>query len=517
MYLGELIEGEAIGLVAGGGGVSIEGITDDSRTVERGGVFIARGGAAVDGRRYIGEAIRRGAVAIITDHRPTDEDLCVEGEHWSVAWACASEVDQRLTGRLAERFYGYPSRRLRLIGVTGTNGKTTTAFLVQHLLGQAGCRCGLVGTIFIDNGMERLPAGLTTPGAVVLSRHLAEMAANGCGAAVVEVSSHALHQGRVEALDFDTAIYTNLTGDHLDYHGDMDAYAAAKAKLFERLGPEACAVINAQDPYGGRMLRGCVAKRVRFGIVNEGEPCGADVPEYSGEIIRLTHDRSDVRLRGPWGQVEVSLPLVGRHNVANMLGAVAGVDQVVGGVVGSGPELEGSLRCCPAVPGRLERVAGGGVGPVVLVDYAHTHDALENVLSAVRGVASGRLTVVFGCGGDRDRTKRPKMADVACRWADRVVVTSDNPRGEDPNTILEEVLSGVPADARSRVEVELDRAKAIDLAIDGAGAGDTVLIAGKGHEDYQIIGTQRLHFDDREVACAALRRRKNHPIGCAQT
>ncbi|MEX0775531.1 MAG: UDP-N-acetylmuramoyl-L-alanyl-D-glutamate--2,6-diaminopimelate ligase [Phycisphaeraceae bacterium] len=569
-----LIADMGLELVSGDGATLVGDLTDDSRRVTpgtprspaspgspgAGTLFIARGGSVEDGRQYIADAIARGAVAVVThDDAPSRP---------GVAWirpAPGVNVDQTLAGRLAERFFGEPSRHLKLIAITGTNGKTTTAFLIQHLLNQAGVKCGLMGTVIIDDGQERRSAELTTPGAIDFSRHLAAMVAHGCKAAVTEVSSHALHQGRVSTLRFDVGVFTNLTGDHLDYHKTMEDYAAAKAILFDALpaAPEGFAVMNMDDPWAGRMMEGCRARVLACTLL------GAEAEEDAGDrcratVLHLAADHSRVRFDGPWGSVEVDLPLVGRHNVINALQAIAAANAVTAIARG----LRKALEQCPSVPGRLEPVRISDLQdktdlnrasdkseirnpksaiPTVIVDYAHTHDALENVLLALRPVTRGRLIVLFGCGGDRDRTKRPKMAAVACRLADRVIITSDNPRTEDPAAIIREILAGVPqgmaisnfefriadlntqgptadagamvmkseirnptastAQAKSEmVLVEPDRARAIQRAIMDAQPDDVVLLAGKGHEDYQIIGREKHHFDDREQAAAVMKR-----------
>jgi len=505
MILQELIDGHGLSVVAGDGSVWATGLSEDSRTVRAGEVFVARSGTQTDGRRYMTEAIRRGAVAVIADGPPPDA-WRAEAKDRPVAWVRGRQVDQALIGPLAERFFGHPSGQLKLIGVTGTNGKTTTACMIQHLLQRAGCRCGLIGTIWVDDGVQRVASSLTTPGAITFSRHLAAMVANGCQAAVVEVSSHGLDQNRVAALKFDGAVFTNLTGDHLDYHQSIEAYAVAKAKLFEQLPQEGWSVLNQDDAHARFMAKNSCAKPVWCSMNTPREKNENDIDRCWGSVVHLGPDHSRVRLDGPWGTVDARLPLAGRHNVANMLQAVAAASRVA--ILGTG--LSQSIESCPPIPGRLERVRpAAGLpqdAPLVFVDYAHTHDALENALLSLRAVMTrGRLSIVFGCGGDRDRSKRPKMAAVACQVADRVIVTTDNPRFEDPNHIIDEILAGVPSAALDRVTVEADRAVAIAAAIGAAQPGDTVLLAGKGHEDYQVIGTDKIHFDDREHAEQALR------------
>ena len=437
-------------------------------------------------------------------------------------------VDQRLVGELAGAVHGEPWQRLRMVGITGTNGKTTTAYLVRHLMNAAGVRCGLIGTVAVDDGSGDRTATLTTPGAAELVRLLARMTRHGLGACAMEVSSHALHQGRVAALQFDVGVFTNLTGDHLDYHGSMEAYADAKAMLFHQLKPGAAAVVNADDVWAQRVAAGAgrvietrvypeadAPRRADSGRHAHGieDPGGGDSTPFEARILASDATGSRVRVHGPdfRGGMEVGLPLVGRHNVSNALQAVAAVWSV--GVLPDGEALQRALETLPAAPGRLERVTLDDSEdeelPTVLVDYAHTHDALENVLRAVRPTVAegGRLIVVFGCGGDRDRTKRPRMGRVASELADEVWVTSDNPRTEEPGAIIAEIIQGMNEVVR---RVDADRARAIAGAIASASPMDTVLIAGKGHEDYQEIGDgaggkRRVRFDDRVQAAAALR------------
>ena len=465
-------------------------VTDDSRKVTRGSLFIARSGARGDGRAFIAEAIARGACAVLCDGSVPMTELRSAGV------AMLQSSDAAIGGvDLAHAFEGFPASAMRMIGITGTNGKTTVAFLVQHLLMHASTKCGLIGTVAIDDGATRTPAELTTPGGVELARLLGAMARNGCEAVSMEVSSHALHQRRVRGIDFAVGVFTNLTGDHLDYHGSMDAYADAKAQLFDGLRPGACAVVNSDDPAHARMVRSCAARVARCSTTDMAAECTA-------EVVRVALGGMRLRLHGSWGTFDADFPCVGRHNAMNALQAVAAAWAL--GVPAE--HLASGLSCASAPPGRLQPVTALHDPFAVLVDYAHTDDALSNVLSALRPVVgSGRIVLVFGCGGDRDRTKRPRMAATAVRGADLVFVTSDNPRTEDPNAIIAEIVAGIPSDRRARVQVQPDRAAAIAAAIAAARTGDIVLIAGKGHEDYQIIGTEKRHFDDCEEARAALR------------
>jgi UDP-N-acetylmuramoyl-L-alanyl-D-glutamate--2,6-diaminopimelate ligase len=527
MNLAELISGLGVEASRGGPrglerGLRICDLTDDSRTVLPGSLFVARPGTKADGRRYIGEAVAAGAVAVLTE-AGGDEGPGELLTSCPVPVLVARDLP-RVLARMAERFYGEPTSRLELIGVTGTNGKTTTAHLTHQILNGAHVRCGLIGTVLVDDGVSVGPATLTTPPATELSRTFGVMVEAGCQAAVMECSSHALDQARVSALRFDIAIFTNLTGDHLDYHGTMEAYAAAKARLFGMLQEDGWAVVNAEDPWHGRMLKDCCAKVIRCRVRDAGEPAPDRGPEPSrrerlfdacATIRAMTMMGTRIVFDGPWGRLETTTRLLGRHNAMNALQAMCA--SWAAGV--QGPALERLVRSAAAPPGRLEPVTGPGDPFAVLVDYAHTDDALGKVLGALaplvggEGGRPGRLIVVFGCGGDRDRTKRPRMGAIAAELADLVVVTSDNPRTERPSDIIDQVLGGVPAALREKVVVEVDRRRAIRRAVEMARPGDLVLIAGKGHETEQITpdgsgGTVRHHFDDREEAAAVLAERR---------
>lgn len=512
MQLNQLIESMGVAIQTGEVGVEITQLTDDSRRVSPGALFIARSGQCADGAAYIDQAIERGAVAVLAPPG------CCGDLPAQIVRLEADTVDQALASRLAERFFDQPSRKLALIGVTGTNGKTTVAFAIQHLLLHFGVKTGMIGTVLIDDGAQRRRAELTTPGPIDLSDQLARMAANGCRAAALEISSHALDQGRSAGLQFKAGVFTNLTGDHLDYHETMDAYAAAKAKLFEQLSDQGVGVINADDPLSQTMAQACRGE-VRWCTLGDSllgdRSCRA-------EVLELCASHSRARFVGPWGDCDVRLPMIGRHNVYNALQAAAAAYTIE---KFDADQLVRALAHCPIAPGRLEPVTAdwpNAVGrgeeksadfPAVLVDYAHTHDALKNVLTALRSVTAGRLIVLFGCGGDRDRTKRPKMAAVVRQLADCVIISNDNPRTEDPERIIDDILKGAPdteSPKSSTLQVEPDRAKAIALAIGMAQGDDTVLIAGKGHEDYQILGSQTIHFDDRQQASKALRRRRKN-------
>lgn len=489
-------EAGSVRLVTGADPV-IWSLAEDSRRVKQGALFFARAGTKTDGRAFIADALRQGAVAVAA---PADAPLPEGGIPSGVEWLSCDDP-AAAAAILAERFHGRPTSTLDVVGVTGTNGKTTISYLVQQLLAAGGVRSGLVGTVETDDGRVRTPSSLTTPPALELAELFARMVEHGCRAAAIEVSSHSLDQRRVAGTRFKIGIFTNLTGDHLDYHGTMERYAAAKARLFAMLGSEGAAIVNMDDPWHTTMIdaaRASGARILRTSLVDPQAECLATVHAMGPGSM-------SVSFRGPWGLFEFELPLVGRHNAMNALQAAAAAS-----LCGVEPaRLGAALAACSAPPGRLQPVSVPGAGFSVLVDYAHSDDALRNVLDALRPTvpAGGRLRVVFGCGGDRDRTKRPRMARVACEGADEVIVTSDNPRTEDARAIIDEILTGVPEEARARVTVEADRAAAIAFAVATARKGDIVLIAGKGHEDYQIIGAERRRFDDRKEAEDALRRR----------
>jgi UDP-N-acetylmuramoyl-L-alanyl-D-glutamate--2,6-diaminopimelate ligase len=468
------------------GDAEVIDVVADSRRCRAGSCFVAVRGGAADGHGFIKAAVAAGAVAVV----------CQDASNVPPGVATAVVPDTRLAAaRLAQAIHGWPARKLTCVAVTGTNGKSTVAHMVREILREAGFSPALLGTITYETGKRTLPASNTTPDPVVLAELMAEMVADGRTHLVMEASSHALDQHRTDGLDFRVAIFTNLTGDHLDYHGTMEAYGLAKVKLFSGLSAGAVAVINRDDPAGELMASASAAPVIWYGL--------SPAADLWATIDRI--DASGTRFTIVSGQrrLAVRTGLIGRHNVYNCLAAAAACWR------GLGLELETAVRTLENVhnvPGRLQRVDGEAPFSV-FVDYAHTDDAMENVLTALRPVTAGRLIVVFGCGGDRDRTKRPRMARVAERHADQVIITSDNPRSEDPAAIIDEIRSGLTAAGSGKAVVEADRAAAIARAVEGARAGDVVLIAGKGHENYQIIGPARIHFDDVEVAAEAIRRR----------
>ncbi len=475
--------------VAGQGDPAVLGITVDSRAAGDGFVFAAVAGCTGDGAAYIDDAVKRGATSLITS--------CIPARDPGVPYIVAEDV-RKAVGEAADVFYDHPAQTIDLAGITGTNGKTTTAYLLRHILNASGKRAGMLGTIEYDLGDSVEPAPLTTPDAVRFTRSLAAMRDAGCGAAVVEVSSHALDQHRVWPHRFAVAVFTNLTRDHLDYHGDMDAYREAKRSLFLRLDEQAAAVFNFRDPAATAMAQGCRARIFGYYLSGGGDESFPDLP---GGILQASISHSDLsgqrfRVAGYGLDREFTTPLVGRHNVENSLGAILAA---IG--LGVRPHtIAEALASFPGVPGRLERVESAD-GIKAFVDYSHTDDALRSVLSVLRPLVKGRLITVFGCGGDRDPGKRPLMAKAAEAYSDRVVVTSDNPRTEDPEAIIDAVMQGF--DKPDLVVREADRPTAVRVAVSMAGPDDAILVAGKGHEDYQIVGTTKRHMDDRELVRAA--------------
>ena len=456
---------------------TVNGVTEDSRQVRPGYIFVARAGTKTDGLKYIQDAKTNGAIAVVCQTKTAGCPLP----------QVVVPDTSPMASLLSHAFLDQPSRRVRVLGVTGTNGKTTTTYLIRHILNKFNTRCGMVGTVETDDGKVVRESTMTTPGSVEVAELLASMRDKGCRACAIETSSHALHQGRVAGVRFTGAAFLNLTGDHLDYHGTMEEYAASKARLFEMLEDHAVAVINADDKWSARMIQDCHGRIIRFGF--------GRTADYRARDVAVTASGSNFILHTPDGRAEVNLGMIGRHNIENALAAGALVGEVFGLSV---HQIAAGLKDATGAPGRLQSVRAGQPFSV-LVDYAHTDDALENVLTALRPLCRGKLRVLFGCGGDRDRSKRPRMARVAARLADVVYVTSDNPRTEQPDVILDDICRGfTPAEMSGKVRVEIDRHSAIERILSDASDVDVVLLAGKGHENYQIIGTTKHPFDDVE-------------------
>ncbi|MFT7464725.1 MAG: UDP-N-acetylmuramoyl-L-alanyl-D-glutamate--2,6-diaminopimelate ligase [Pseudohongiellaceae bacterium] len=457
----------------------ITGLTADSRAVVPGDLFVAAPGSQVDGLDYWPQALAKGAVAVLASVPVTVPE--------GVGFVGVPDV-AAAKPLLADRFFGHPSGRLKVVGITGTNGKTTTAEMLRSILTMDGRDSGLVGTLGAWIGNTHEPLCNTTPDAIELQRLLARMVDANLSTAVLEVSSHALSLGRVGGVDFDVGVFTNLTQDHLDFHGTMEDYADAKARLFEQLMPDAVAVLNADDALAPSLAERTLARVLTFGL---------DQPAaVSADVRRLDADGTAFQLRVDERNVlvPVTTRLVGRHNVSNALAASAAALALD---VPS-TAIRAGLSTLSAVPGRLESV-DCGQDFRVLVDYAHTPDALQQVLTQLRPLTRGRLRVVFGCGGDRDKTKRPLMGATVAALADDLYVTSDNPRGEDPQRILDDILEGLSRESRQRAVSLVDRREAIAAACRSAQGGDIVLVAGKGHEVTQTIAGEKFDFDDRAV------------------
>jgi UDP-N-acetylmuramoyl-L-alanyl-D-glutamate--2,6-diaminopimelate ligase len=477
--------------LVGPGATRVLGVRQDSRRVEPGELFVARRGQATRGAEFARQAQARGAAALLLERGESLPD--VDLPRLEVA-------DLKLAlARAAEAVYGYPSRELDVIGITGTNGKTTVSFLIEQGLAATGARPARLGTLGLAFMGEALPSGLTTPEADDIARSAREIVRRGGTQLVMEVSSIALVQERVSALRFRVAALTNLTQDHLDFHGTFRAYAEAKAQLFTRLSP-ALSVLHVGDAFGRELAARVSGTRLTVAV---DPPADIYVREHTASARGIR-----ARVVTPRGECELNSALVGAHNLENLL---VSLGVLIG--LGHAPELAaGGLAAAPPVPGRLERCDEAGDDVLVLVDYAHTPDALTRVLAAVRGLGSGRLYCVFGCGGDRDPSKRPLMGEAVARGADVAIVTSDNPRSEDPAAIVQAILPGLARGPAESV-IELHRARAIEDAVLSAAPGDVVLIAGKGHENHQIVGAERHAFDDRQEARRALSLRRGRAHG----
>lgn len=484
MKLGALL-GDLPGLEMGAQlDAEVAALAYDSRRVKPGTIFFAIQGEKADGHQFIAQALEQGAVAIVSE-RDAPPDLAAR-------WVCVPRI-RRALAAAARVFYNQPDSRLKLVGITGTNGKTTTAFLMESIFRAANISSGLFGTIEYRLGGRVVPAVNTTPESLDLLCYFDELVQEGGHAAVMEVSSHALAQERVWGIHFAAAVFTNLTQDHLDYHKDFESYFAAKRRLFEGLGtsPPELAVINANDPWGARLADLQYPRLLTFGMNSNAQ---VKVKQFTQTTAGL-----QATLVTPEGKIEIQSPLLGRVNLMNILAATA----TAVGLGIAGGAIEAGVASLSVVPGRFERVDAGQPF-LVLVDYAHTDDALRNVLSTARELTRNRLIVVFGCGGDRDRTKRPMMGEAAGSLSDLAVLTSDNPRSEDPLLIMSDAMVGLQRTGKPYLAEE-DRKTAIRKALEHAHEGDVVVLAGKGHETYQVLRDQTIHFDDHEVARQILR------------
>jgi UDP-N-acetylmuramoyl-L-alanyl-D-glutamate--2,6-diaminopimelate ligase len=460
-------------------GIDVTGVWDDSRRVASGSLFAALSGPKAKGEAFIPQAVEKGARVVLLEK---GSSAGWEGRYPQAAFIRCDDP-RKVFHNAAVRFYGDPSAQVRTIGVTGTNGKTTITYLLESILSAMGKACGVIGTVNYRVAGRVVPSTNTTPGFLDNQIFLRRLADEKIGYSVMEVSSHALDQGRVDRIDFCGAVFTNLTGDHLDYHGTMEGYFQAKARLFTGLSPKAFAAINVDDEYGRRLVPMTRARVLTYGIKGS-----ADV---KAEVRDVGLKGSHFIVTFPGGKIALTTGFIGTHNIYNILAAfAAGLGE------GFSPdEIKKGLESLRHVPGRLERV-DAGQGFYLFIDYAHTDDGLKNVLESLRAVRHKRLIVVFGCGGDRDRTKRPRMGRVACELADHSILTSDNPRSEDPAGIINEIIPGF---SKNNYEVAVDRETAIERAVEIARPGDIVLLAGKGHETYQVLKDRTIDFVERDI------------------
>jgi len=469
----------------------VKGISSNSKCIQDGFIFVAIKGTHEDGNKFIDEAVANGAKVVVAD---SSWSACPERSRGMARRPIKVPLilvddTRRALAKLATEFYAHPSQKIKVIGVTGTNGKTTITYLIEAMLQEAGFQPAVIGTVNYRFGGKIISSKNTTPGALELQSMLADMLQAGCDYAVMEVSSHALDQQRTGGISFNSAIFTNLTQDHLDYHKTLEDYFQAKAKLFKDLSNRAYAVINSDDKYAKGILGLTRAKAITYGIDNPADVVSRD--------IKFSMCHTDFSVFGLEINFKIRSRLIGKHNVYNMLAAITwGLAQ------GIKPDIvKSALEKFSSVPGRLERIDSGN-SCFVFVDYAHTDDALLNVITSLRQLSSRKIIVVFGCGGDRDKTKRPKMGRVVTELADYAIITNDNPRSEDPQAIIDDIKRGIK---KENYCIMPDRAAAIKKSLEIAGQGDIVLIAGKGHENYQIIGNRREHFDDREVVEGCLK------------
>jgi len=483
LQLKDIISGIDCRLINGNTNIDITGLAYDSREVKIGDIFFCIKGFKVDGHNFAKRAEEAGAAALIVEEIQSDLNVTqIQVDNVRVAMARAASI-----------FFDHPTRKLKLIGITGTNGKTTSGFMVDSILRAAGYKTGLLGTVEYRIGDKRVPVERTTPESLDIQALFAEMVSDGVQAATIEVSSHAIDLFRVEACNFDALVFTNLSQDHLDYHGTLDEYFRVKKSIFEATACHGLPqIINIDDEYGRLIVRDGDKNQLRYSIKDKVEVYATD--------IELRTDGSEILMHGPAGNsMHISLRLPGLYNVHNAL-ASAGATMALGVDFDN---IKAGLEGMEFVPGRFERI-DKGQDFTVIVDYAHTPDSLEKVLGAARQLTKGRLIAVFGCGGDRDKGKRPLMGRIGVELSDHAIITSDNPRSENPLKIIEEIVEGVKGLTESKYSVEEDRKNAIKIAVEGAQTGDIIVIAGKGHENGQEIAGKKIPFDDREVARSLL-------------
>jgi len=484
MVLLDLLAGEDTFQTWGNLNLPITGITHDSRKVKKGDLYVAIRGFKQDGVDYVQDAVARGAAAVLSIHAP-------DKRFPQLTWVQVKS-DRRILSLLASRLYNNPSHRLNVIGVTGTNGKTTTTLLIDAILNRVSTSAW-IGTLGMNFRGEDVRTNLTTPEAPDLFEYLSELEKRNCRHVVMEVSSASLSLQRVEDIRFAQGVFTSFSGEHLDFHQTMDNYLEAKLTLFKNLTREAWAVINADDAVAGKILKQIDCPYLTFGFQES-----ADIRPLESTF---TTKGITAKVSTPKGNLEISSPLIGRFNLLNIMAAIASA--IITGIEPQG--ITGGIASCPVIPGRAQRIYSGAYE--VFIDFAHTDGALQSLLEGFSEAATtGRLIVVFGAGGNKDKAKRPRMGEVATRYADHVIITSDNPRDEDPDDIIDQIVAGIPPE-RTQYECEVDREKAIHKALTGARTGDVVIIAGKGHEEYQTIRGKQIPFRDDEVVMNWIRRR----------
>lgn len=485
MKLKEILDGLDVKKITGSTELEIRNITTNSKEVEKGSMFIAIKGFRTDGHEYIESAVKSGASSVVLEKMHHGKNIP------------ATVVELRSTRKslpvIASNFYQNPTLGMKLAGITGTNGKTTVSYMIEAIWNRDNLNCGVIGTVENRYMGKRYKASLTTPDPVSLTRLLSEMRESGVNNVVMEVSSHALDLNRVDGCDFDVAVFTNLTQDHLDYHETLDEYYSAKKRLFSEVllksakNPK-CAVINIDDEYGLKLFNEITAEKINYSLLDKNSDIFAEEYSFNDSGIKA-------KIKTPRGRLMLESKLLGKHNLYNLM-AATGTALMTGSKIET---VENALNSIGRIPGRLESVDNRH-GINVLVDYAHTPDALKNVLSSLKPLCRKRLITVIGCGGDRDKKKRPLMCDAALEYSDYTVLTSDNPRTENPDEIIKDMISGKNPENYKNLKIIVDREQAISYAVNFAKSGDTLLIAGKGHEDYQIIGENKIHFDDREIA-----------------
>ncbi|MFC1807192.1 UDP-N-acetylmuramoyl-L-alanyl-D-glutamate--2,6-diaminopimelate ligase [Candidatus Omnitrophota bacterium] len=476
MKLHHLLNGVKVASILGNKYMNIEGLSYDSKQLKTGGLFFVVKGAKHNGADFVDEALERGAACIVSEEDVITYKSVCKVKVENVRKACA---------RMAANFYSYPSQSLNVIGITGTNGKTTTLYLIDAILRHIGASCGTIGTTGYSAGSRNIPALNTTPSSLMLQMLMSEMVKSNFSHCTMEVSSHALHQHRVEGIRFKSAIFTNLSKEHLDYHNDMDEYFKAKNILFETLSDDSYAIVNADDDYAKKIMDSTKGRVLTYGTGFHANVIGYDT--------NLSLNSSSFKVRSPYGQLQITTPLIGEYNMYNILAAITfALSQNI-----DIRSIEEAIQNFQGAPGRLQRI-DCGQDFLVFVDYAHTDDALKNVLSTLRKIAKKKIIVVFGCGGDRDTSKRPRMGSVAAQLADYAIIANDNPRSEEPERIARDISKGFPKGFKN-FHISLDRRDAIELALSTAEKSDIVLIAGKGHEKYQIFEDHTIDFDDCKV------------------